>query len=312
MRGKISPTIIERYVDRYWWMKNGGGYGMLPDGSHMTETYHFFDHEGYDQFGYDSTGRDRAGHGLRDYEADDGLFTHVAGEAERYRARGRSAGDYWPALVAVSEALAARFPQVVVLDPQDPPVVPSIRRFLASGGYYGVRLALDPEAGHERSLEIRFDDGAGGSSRLSDGWTVNAVARAGGETRQCALCFMDTRETVIAEALSFVAAFDPDRELHSIHVMEDGDGSIRLLAVPHGSAQPRGGDRLGSAYGSDPETAIMTFIADKEPGGPIHRMGIRGIERLRRDARHQHPATNASGAIVADQAEFFNFADASP
>jgi len=278
MRGKYSPTISERYVDRLWWFRNGGGYGLLEDGSQMSDTYFHFDHEGYDQFGYDRHGRDRAGNSLRDYEASEDLFAETAAAVTP---TGKATATYWPLVTAVASAMAERFPSAAILHPQDDAVtVPNIRIHVAGG--YAVRLGLEDAGGFERSLEVRFDDGTGGSSRTDRCWSAVCIDRSGGEARSEALCMVDTAGEVLEFALAAVRAYDPDRDLFDIAITEGGDGTVSLQAVPR--AKRAGGDLLGAVYSPDAEAALVSFASRCEPGGVLARMAAksaRGLELSR-------------------------------
>ena len=289
MRGKYSPTISERYIDQYWWVRNGGGYGLLADGTQMSETYADFDHEGYDPFGYGRNGRDRAGHSVRDYAGSEELFYQTVEEYQGTHNVGKPAHEYWTAVTEVAALMEDRFPGLPVVHPQDDrPGTPHIAIHVVKGGGYAVELRLEDADGAPRSLDIRFDDGAGGSSRADRTWTVNAVARSGGETRRAALCMMETSAPVLSFAADAVSAYDPDRLLHDVLVSEGGDGSVYLEARPR-SERARG-DVLGSVYASDAKSAIETLAARYEDGGTVQRMAARGIRRLGQ-ARRELPSS---------------------
>ena len=160
MRGKFSPTISERYVDRLWWVRNGGGYGLLADGSQMSENYQHYDHEGYDPFGYAANGRDRAGYSIRDYDGSEDLFSLTAGEWKGVWLSGKSVHEYWTAATEVAAMMEDRFRGLATFHPQDErPVGPHIAIRVIEGGGYGVELTLEDIDGAPRGLDIRFDDG---------------------------------------------------------------------------------------------------------------------------------------------------------
>lgn len=301
MRAKFSPTVGVRYAVRDWWLRNGGGYGLLDDGTNMSEEYHDLDHEGYDPFGYDAHGRDRAGHTLREYDADVELFGEVAAEWET-RPAGKTPSDYWHAVTAVVERMSARFPHLPVTDPQHGfPPEPGIRRTVGGDGAYGVTLYLEPEAGFERSFAVRFDDGTGGSRRTDPEWTAHVITKVGGETRRFASCLVDDYDTVVADVARAFDAFDPESMLHDVFVVEAGDGTVRLDAVKRrdvGAVPP--GDRIGTVYGQDPAAALARYASTLDRGGPLSRMATRGLMALAAKA----PSASRPATAVAPEARY--------
>ncbi|MDW9478904.1 hypothetical protein GOB57_09425 [Sinorhizobium meliloti] len=295
MRAKYSPTIVEKDLDRLWWVRNGGGYGLLDDGSQMSDVYHQFDHEGYDRFGYDERGIDRAGYTVRDYEIEE-LYNEVLtkGLPPRYS---KSVSEYWHAVMAVAEYMAERFPELDVINPQDPaPAAPHIAIHVVQDGGYGARLVLEDVDGSPRSLDIVFDAIADGS-RPADIWAVNIVARSGGETRRTGRQALHSRADALDFAQGAVSAYDPDRRLYDVLIVEGGDGLI-YLAAHHRSERARG-DVLGTVYASDAASAIETLARRFEPGGTVQRMAARGLRRL-------------GAELPSIDAGVSNFADAQP
>lgn len=279
MRGKYSPTISERYIDHFWWFKNGGGYGLLADGLQMTDTYFDFDHEGFDQFGYGPTGRDRAGHTMKEYLGSSDLFSEIASEYSNKQAPAKSVSDYWNASMQVAAMLENRFTDVPLVLPQERrPEEPHIRIAALPQGGYGVRLELEDAADAPRSLEIRFDDGTGGGSNTKTEWSVNVISTSGGETRKAALCMVDGMPAALAFASEAISSYDPDRMIHDVRIMESGDGTVYLEAAPRGMRIS--GDILGCVYAPDPAAAIEVFASRYEAGGAMHRLAARTLRRL--------------------------------
>ncbi|MBY3151114.1 hypothetical protein HFO56_01645 [Rhizobium laguerreae] len=274
MRGKYSPTIVERNADPLWWARNGGGYGLLDDGSQMSDVYHQFDHEGYDRFGYNERGIDRDGNSVRDYEVEE-LFAEVLTRGLPVR-HSKSVTEYWHAVTEVAERIAERFPGLPVVAPQDGrPQTPHIGFYVAENGGYGVRLVLDDVDHSPRSLDIVFD--AVDSSRLRDLWSVNVVARSGGETRRTAGQALN-REEAMEFARTTTSAYDPDRRLYDVLIVQGGDGVIFLEARQR-SERARG-DILGTVYASEAAAAIETLARRFEPGGTVQRMAFWGLRRI--------------------------------
>ncbi|MCZ7861815.1 hypothetical protein O9X98_10525 [Agrobacterium salinitolerans] len=274
MRAKYSPTVVDRDFDRLWWAKNGGGYGLLEDGSQMTDAYYQFDHEGFDRFGYDERGVDRAGHTVRDYEIEE-LYNEILtrGLPPRYS---KPVSQYWHAATAIADNMSERFSELPVVNPQDPtPSAPHIAIHVGKNGGYGVRLVLEDMDGSPRSLEVAFD--ADGNS-LTDTWSVNVTARSGGETRRTGRQSVVARSEALDFARSTVAAYDPDRRLYDVLVVESGDGMIYLDA--HHRSERARGDILGTVYASDAASAIEALARRFQPGGTVQRMASRGLRRL--------------------------------
>lgn len=279
MRAKYSPTISERYVDRRWWFANGGGFGLLEDGRPMTDRYQPFDHEGFDQFGYNENGRDRAGYSMRDYESSEDLYATVCDSPDFRPLKGKSVSDYWLAVSGVVDVLGERFPNLPITLPQEHRAEgPGISVYLTQKRSYGVVLRMPDVDGMARTLDIRFDDGTGGSSPERREWSVNVVANTCGDIRRAALCMIDTFEGAVAFASAEIAEYAPDRLVHDVILAEGGDGVTFLKAVPHGRAPD--GDILGSVYAGDARSAIEKLAGRFEVGGPISRMAARGIRRL--------------------------------
>ncbi|MCV9963604.1 hypothetical protein OIU34_17025 [Pararhizobium sp. BT-229] len=275
MRGKYSPTIVERDLNPLWWAQNGGGYGLLDDGSQMSDAYHQFDHEGYDRFGYNERGIDRADYTVRDYQVEE-LYTEVLtrGLPHRYS---KSVSDYWHAVMAIADSMNGRFPDLAVVDPQgQAPSAPHIAVHVVENGGYGIRLVLEDADGSPRSLDVVFD-AVVDPNRPADRWSVNVTARSGGETRRTG-----RQSLPLADALEFardtVSAYDPDRRLYDVLIVESGDGHVYLDAR-HRSERANG-DILGSVYASDHASAIETLARRYQPGGTVQRMASRGLRRL--------------------------------
>lgn len=297
MRGKYSPTILERYVDRQWWFRNGGGYGLLDDGSQMSETYHSVDHEGFDQFGYGREGHDRAGYSIRDYEGSEELFSAVANEFSGKKRAGKSVSEYWTALRAITDEIDARFAGLpLVLPQEDLPKRPYLALRSIAGASYGIDLRLEDVDGMARSLEICFDDGTGGSSRQDITWTVNVVETAGGQKRRNAVCMIETMDAALEFALESVARFDPDINLYDIYIAEGGDGVVYLDAVPRNDSLS--GDFMACLCADGRRSAIEKFSSRFEEGGVIARMAERGIRRL--CLMSETPTIEAHEAVAED------------
>jgi hypothetical protein len=291
MRAKYSPTVVERDADRLWWVKNGGGYGLLDDGSQMSDVYYQFDHEGYDRFGYDERGVDRAGHTIRDYQIEE-LYSEILtkGSPPLYA---KPVSVYWHAATVVAESMAERFPGLSVINPQDVATSePHIAIHVSKMGVYGVRLILEDMDGAPRSLEVVFD--AAADSR-ADTWAVNIAARSGGETRRTGLQAVKSLNEVLEFTRSNVAAYDPDRRLYDVLVVESGDGLIHLDA--HHRSERASGDILGTVYASDAASAIETLARRFQPGGTVQRMASRGLRRLGAEL----PAPDAGVSILAGE-----------
>ncbi len=279
MRGKYSPTILERYVDRQWWFRNGGGYGLLADGTQMSETYHSFDHEGFDQFGYGREGHDRAGYSIRDYEGSEELFSEIANEFSGMKKAGKSVDEYWTALRVIVDAVNDRFSDLPLVHPQeDLPDRPYLALRSIAGSSYGIDLRLEDIDGMARSLEISFDDGTGGSSRQDITWTVHVVETAGGQKRRNAICMMEAMDAALEFAVGSVKRFDPDRNLYDVYIAEGGDGVVYLDAVQRNDSLS--GDFMACLCADDRRSAIEKFASRFEEGGVISRMAERGIRRL--------------------------------
>lgn len=275
MRAKYSPTVSERYLDSYWWHKNGGGHGLLPDGSTMSATYHRFDHEGYNAFGYDKHGRDRAGFTAHDYECSPELYNETAERSKISARYGKTVSDYWPQVERATQILLSRFPGMEVFDPQDGDGS-GIRRFVDKRGIYGVKADFGTEAGNPRSLTIRFDDGAGGSGPRDDSWTVTIITRLGEQTSRRALCMVDTADMLFPEIESAVVSFDPNDCLFEIKLVECGDGSFNLEVLEKGEPSDWG-DTLAIVAAEDRLSALERFADGTRPGGPLSRLAARRI-----------------------------------
>lgn len=274
MRGKYSPTIVDRDRNPLWWALNGGGYGLLEDGSQMSDHYHMFDHEGYDRFGYNERGIDRAGYTVRDYQVEE-LYAEVLtrGLPPRYS---KPVADYWHAVMAVADFMGGRFPDLDVVDPQGmAPAMPHIAVHVLENGGYGIRLVLDDADGAARSLDVVFDAVADPHCP-ADLWSVNVIARSGGETRRTG-----RQSLPLSDALEFardtVAAYDPDRRLYDVLILEGGDGQVYLDARHR--SERASGDILGTVYASDHASAIETLARRYQPGGTVQRMASRGLRR---------------------------------
>jgi hypothetical protein len=297
MRGKYSPTINERNRDPHWWARNGGGYGLLHDGSQMSDIYYQFDHEGYDRFGYNERGLDRERYSVRDYEVAE-LYEEVLTRGLPVR-HSKSVTEYWHALSDVAERIADRFSGLPVLAPQHGrPQTPHIGFYVAENGGYGVRLVLEDADGSPRSLDIVFD--AANDGRASDLWSVNVVARSGGETRRTSGRDL-SRKDAMDFAKSTVSAFDPDRRLYDVFIAQGGDGVI-FLEARHRSERAHG-DILGTVYASEPAVAIETLARRFEHGGIVQRMAFWGLRRI--GAR----SPVASAEVSQSLAENKDFAD---
>lgn len=293
MRGKYSPTIVDRNSDPLWWARNGGGYGLLQDGSQMSDVHHQFDHEGYDRFGYNERGIDREGNSVRDYEVEE-LYEEVLTRGLPVR-HSKSVTDYWYAINEVAERIAERFPGLPVMAPQDGrPKTPHIGFYVVDSGGYGVRLVLDDADGSPRSLDIVFD--AVNDGLNADLWSVNVVARSGGETRRTAGQAF-TRKEALEFAKATTSAYDPDRRLYDILIVQGGDGVI-FLEARHRSERARG-DILGTVYASEPAAAIETLARRFEPGGTVQRMAFWGLRRI--GARSPVASAEVSQSLVGNQ-----------
>ncbi|MCS4089668.1 hypothetical protein [Rhizobium sp. BK176] len=291
MRAKYSPTIEECNADPLWWARNGGGYGLLHDGSQMSDVYYQFDHEGYDRFGYNERGIDRDGNSVRDYEVAE-LYEEVLTRGLPVR-HSKSVSDYWYAVTEVAERIAERFPALPVKAPQDGrPQTPHIGFYVGENGGYGVRLVLEDADGSPRSLNIAFD--AVNDGRNRDLWSVNVVAQSGGETRRTA-AQAQTRKEAMDFAKATTSAFDPDRRLYDVLIAQGGDGVIYLEAR-HRSERARG-DILGTVYASEPAAAIDTLARRFEPGGIVQRMAFWGLRRI--GARSPFASAEVSQSLVA-------------
>jgi hypothetical protein len=297
MRGKYSPTIADRESNTLWWVLNGGGYGLLEDGSQMSNHYYRFDHEGYDRFGYNERGIDRAGYTVRDYEAEE-LHSEVLmrGLPPRYS---KPVSEYWHAVMETAEAMNGRFPDLTVIDPQGkPPVAPHIAINVSENGGYGISVVLDNADGLPRSLNVTFD--AIADMARPDLWSVNVTARSGGETRRTG-----RQSLSLTDALDFargtVAAYDPDRRLYDVLVVEGGDGNIYLDAR-HRSERANG-DILGTVYASDRASAIETLARRYQPGGTVQRMASRGIRHLGAELPPPTEMWNSAEELRASQEE---------
>lgn len=289
MRGKYSPTIIERNADPLWWARNGGGYGLLDDGSQMSDVYYQFDHEGFDRFGYNERGVDREGNSVRDYEVEE-LYEEVLTRGLPVR-HSKSVTDYWYAVTEVAERISERFPGLPVFNPQDGrPHTAHIVFHVVENGGYGVRLVLDDVDGSPRSLDIVFD--AFDDSR-TDLWSVSVVARSGGETRRTAGHAL-SREEAMEFATSTISAYDPDRRLYDVLIVQGGDGVI-FLEARHRSERARG-DILGTVYASEAAAAIETLARRFEPGGTVQRMAFWGLRRI--GARSPVASAEVSQSLV--------------
>jgi hypothetical protein len=279
MRGKVSPTVAEMFLDRHWWMKRGGGYGLMTDGSSMSDSYHRIDHNGYDQFGYNVYGKDRAGHTVRDYEHAEELFYEISMRAGTYfRGPGKTASEYWSVLRSLTERLADLYPELPVFEPQHGAGdAPGIYRLVDERGVYSVKALLSPEAGMERSYEIRLDDGTGGPRRIGDtSWTFSEVVNAGGETRRYAACLVDDLDGVLAEFRHRCADWNPRLRIHDIVIAETGAGKAYLAAVARttGAVPP---DGIGTVYADDAVQALEQFSTKTSPGGALERFASRGL-----------------------------------
>jgi hypothetical protein len=288
MRAKYSPTISERYTDRHWWTKNGGGFGLLSNGRSMTSEYQNYDHEGFDPFGYASNGRDRKGYTVRDYESSDELYSDVAAEWRQKPPTCKTVSAYWGAVASVIDRLVERFPHLPVSLPQQKPEGPGVSIYLIEGGGYGVAVRLPDVDGLPRTMDIRFDDGTGGSSPYKPEWSVNVITNACGEITRNALCLVETSEAAVRFASEEIADYDPDRFIHDVTLVEGGDGVSYLKAVPYGVRS--NGDVIGSVHAIDAATAIAKVASRFRPGGPVTRMAERGISRLRREQAPENPA----------------------
>lgn len=292
MRAKFSPTISERYIDRLWWVRNGGGYGLLEDDSQMSDTYHQFDHEGFDSFGYDRWGRDRAGNSIRDYESSEALFSDMVEARDVYKYV-KPVSEYWHAVTMVASQMADRYPGLMIVDPQaERPDHPHIALHVVKGGGYGVKLTLENVDGAPRSIDVRFDDGTGGSSRKDHAWSVNVITQSGGEITQAALCLVDSMEVVLDFAFEAVSSFDPDRLLFEVRIEEGGNGTVFLSANSKGECSS--GDVLGNIYAASPSSALEAFALRFEEGGVVRRMAARGLCRI---AAEQHNVTDLNNVF---------------
>ena len=172
--------------------------------------------------------------------------------------------------------MVERFHELPVINPQDAkPSVPHIAIHVGKNGGYGVRLVMEDMDGSPRSLEVAFD--ADGNSP-TDTWSVNITARSGGETRRTGRPVVTTRSEALDFTRSTVAAYDPDRRLYDVLVVESGDGLIYLDA--HHRSERASGDILGTVYASDAASAIETLARRFQPGGTVQRMASRGLRRL--------------------------------
>lgn len=280
-RHKYSPTIIERYLDSAWWLRNGGGYGLLPDGGAMNDRYHAYDHDGYDAFGYDLNGKDRAGHTVRDYLVDPDLYGEVVDAVQGKACSVPNAAHYWPLVRAISDHASERFPDLPVSDPQDrAPSRPGIHRLRHASGAYSVLVRFEDEAGSPRSVEVRVESAgeANGAAR----WFGRVLTRQAGETSVTRIDPVGSFGFTLA-AQAAIDAFDPFRDLHDIHIVEARDGSAYLRATPRSQPEPEG-DRVGTVYARDPEQALARFAASASEGGPLFRMAARGAAALRRES----------------------------
>lgn len=274
MRGKYSPTIADRESDRFWWAKNGGGYGLLDDGSQMSESHQQYDHEGFDRFGYGVHGRDRLGNTVRDYEIE-ALYEEVLTRGLPSR-NAKSVSDYWMIAMEVADTMGKRFPGLQILMPQEGrPSTPHIAVHVVASGGYGVKLVLEEMDGSPRSLDIVFDATIN-VDHSNDVWSVSVIARSGGETRQVG--HQDDRDLSRAFAQSMIAAFDPDRQLFDVMIVEGGDGSVYLDARHR--SERASGDILGTVYASTSASAIETLSRRFQPGGTVQRMAYRGLRRI--------------------------------
>lgn len=296
MRGKYSPTVIEREANPQWWAQNGGGYGLLADGSRMSETYHTYDHEGFDRFGYDRAGLDRAGNSVRDYQVEE-TYNEVLTRGLPVRSA-KSVSEYWHAVGSACAVIKGRFPDFRVLDPQDErPPAPHIAVYVAESGGYGVRLSLDEIGGTPRSLDIVFD-GIADPKTPPDAWSVAVTARSGGETRRLSKDGVGFGEAM-AHVRDAVCAYDPDRRLFDVLVCESGDGQVYLESRHR--AERSAGDILGTVYASDRVSAIEAFARRYQPGGTIQRMAARGLRRMEAEMQTTLGVVNSNTpAIDAD------------